>query len=294
MSVKRVLICGVSGQLGSAVHALYSKDHSFEVFSLDKSEIKLENFFQGDITNKESLKLIFDEIKPEIVINTAALVHADLCETERELAKSINYTGNKNLLELSKEYDAQFVFMSSYYVFDGTKKDYDENSPTTPLNYYGETKVMSEEETLKYPKSIVIRASKIFSVGYDKRNFIARAHISLMNNQEVVAVDDQYNNPVHADFMADAIKTLVSMNKSGIYNVGGEDYVNNYEFAKRFSEYFGFDTSLVKAVKTDEATQAAKRPRDVNLNLEKLKSEGIKTHNLNEMFKLMEKYIKNE
>ena len=91
--------------------------------------------------------------------------------------------------------------------------------------------------------------------------------------------------------MADAIKQLIEKNKTGIYNVGGEDYLDNYNFCKRFAEHFKLDAALVKPIKTEETAQSAPRPKKVFLILDKLKKEHIKTHNLKEMFEYMERKL---
>ena len=162
----------------------------------------------------------------------------------------------------------------------------------TPLNYYGITKALSEVDTLVYPKSLVIRSSKIFSLGFDTRNFIARLYASLKDNKEFVAVNDQSNNPIHADLMAETIEALILKNKFGIFNVGGEDYLSNYELARRFAEHFGLKSSLITPSSTDKYCENARRPKDVRLMLNKIRTLSIKTYNLDEMFPHMKKWMK--
>jgi dTDP-4-dehydrorhamnose reductase len=287
--MKKVLICGSGGQLGSALKYIFSKNQGFEVYGLSRSEKDTKNSFSADITDAEKLKKIFVKLKPEIVINAAGMVNAEHAEKEKEEAFRINCIGNRNLLTLVKECRGLFVFISSYYVFDGEKEKYDEEDMVSPINYYGMNKVISEIETRAYENSLIIRACKIFSLGYDTRNMIARTYDDLKNNREARIICDQFNNPVHADFMAEAIKELIEKDKRGTYNLGGEDYIDNYNFCKRFAEHFRFNSALIKPIKTEEITQLAPRPKKVFLKLDKLKKEGIKTYNLKEMFEYMEK-----
>lgn len=289
---KTVLVCGASGQLGSSLTKIFSENSAYKVYGLSKKFNK-ENGFKCDITDYKNLKKIFGSLNPDIVINSAACVNADYCEKDKEYAYKINFEGNSNILDLSKINKSSFVFVSSYYVFDGIKKDCDEETIPAPLNYYGITKVMSEIYTKQYNRSLIIRASKIFSLGYDSRNLLARAYLSLANNKKFFSSNDQFNNPVHADFLSKSIMGLVSLRASGIYNVGGEDYVNNYELAKSFADYFRLDSSLVMPIETKESELMAKRPKHVFLNLKKLKSAGIKTYKLKNMFKTMKDKIEN-
>ena len=141
---KKILICGASGQLGSALKKQFSSDKKFKVYGLSRSG---NEDFQCSITDSEALKKVFDKIQPSVVINSAAFVHADLCEEQKEKCYNINYFGNKNLLELSKKVSSYFIFISSYYVYDGEKKEYKETDVPYPQNFYGMTKLMSEIET---------------------------------------------------------------------------------------------------------------------------------------------------
>lgn len=286
MLKKRILICGASGQLGQALINIFSKNKAYDAYGLSRNGIGTKHL-QCDISNFDKLEEAFRKIKPDVVINSAAYANADLCEKNKGLAYKINYLGNKNVLELSKKYDSYFVFISSYYVFDGAKKFYSEDAEPTPINYYGVTKTMSEIVTGTYRKSLIIRASKIFSLGYDDRNFIARTYQSLANGQKVLAVDDQYNNPIHADLLAKSIMELIDLERLGIYNIGGKDYVSNYGLAKSFARFFGLDHSLIKSIKTKESGQATQRPRHVYLKIDKLRLDGIGTHRLKYMFKLL-------
>ena len=143
--MKKLLICGIGGQLGSALKKIFSD--VFDVYGLDMAS-KDDKTFSCDVTDKEKVEKIIDDLKPDVVINAAALVNADKCETEKHLTYNINYLGNNNVLYASKKINAFFVFISSYYVFDGTKKEYIEEDMPTPINYYGIMKLLAENDTL--------------------------------------------------------------------------------------------------------------------------------------------------
>ena len=280
--MKKILIAGVTGQLGSALKKNFSSE--FKVFGLSRNSENNAHFFKCDITDNRKLEIIFNIVKPDIVINTAALGHADTCEAEKEHAYRINYLGNNNLLSLSRKYNSYFVFMSSYYVFDGHDKEYNESHYVCPLNYYGITKIMSEIETSGYKNSLIIRSSKIISLGYGGKNLIVRLDNDLKNKRKVQASSDQYNNPITANFMADTIKKLILKSKTGVFNIGGENYVSNYELSLMFASLFGYDASLISGIVTKTGEQLVIRPKDVFLTLDKLKKAGIDTYNLDQMF----------
>ncbi len=278
----KVLIAGINGQLGKAL--LNSFKNEFIIFGFGRTEQNMENYFQCDITDVEKLQAVFYEVKPDIVINAAAMVHCDNVEKGREFAHKVNVVGNRNLLNLSKGVNAKFVFISSYYVFDGVKENYYEDDELNSVNYYGELKIVAEKETAEYNNSLIIRPGKIFSLGYDSRNFIARLDNALKKGEEQFIIDDQYNNPIHADKLSDAIKELVRAGKKGVYHVAGKDYLSNYELALAFANHFGLDINLIKTIHTKDTKQFAKRPMNVKLLTKKIEREGIKIYSLKEMF----------
>lgn len=263
----KILVIGGNGQLGSALMQVLEIYHDVIGTKLIGEE---KNLIQLDITEKNKVKQILDEISPDIVINTAALTHVDRCETEKELAEKINIKGNTNLAEWCFLNNKKLVFISSYYVFDGKNTWYSEEDKVNPLNVYSETKINSETITLKNPNNIIIRTSKIYSFGKDNRNFIARVIDDLKQKKEFITTNDQYNNPLSSHDCALCIKKLIDENASGIYNVGGPDYYNNVELASVAADVFKLDKKLIIGKSTEEFKADALRPKKCGLIVKKL------------------------
>ena len=188
----------------------------------------------------------------------------------KELAHNINTQGNTNLFEKCKEIEAKLIFISSYYVFDGEKGWYSEDDEVNPLNVYSETKVESEKVTLQDSRNLVIRTSKIYSWGIDNRNFIARMINTLKQGNTFETTNDQYNNPISAQDLAFSIKRLIEENATGVYNAGGPDYVNNFDFATITADVFGLDKSLIIGKTTEDFNAKALRPKKCALKIDKL------------------------
>ncbi len=275
----KVLVIGGSGQLGSA---LMSCLKNFDVYGT-YSKNKKKGLIRLDITNEKNVEDVLDKIKPDFVINTAALTHVDKCEDERELAYKINVLGNNYLFKKCLKIGSRLVFISTYYVFDGKKSWYSETDIPNPLNVYAETKLEAEEDTLESPFNLVVRASKIYSWGLDKRNFLARLITSLRNGKKFETTNDQYNNPISAEDLAFCIKRLIEEKAAGIYHAGGPDYVNNYEFACISADVFGLNKSLIIGKTTDNFNAAALRPKKCALKTGKIiKKTGFKPKSIKE------------
>jgi dTDP-4-dehydrorhamnose reductase len=293
-NMKTILICGASGQLGSA---LYEQLHntSYNVYGTFQSPrpeyLTKKYLFQLDIRNELQVQSLLQKIKPDIIINTAAMTHVDNCESNQKEAYAINVVGNRNLLKYTP-FSTLFIYISTYYIFDGTKKTpqetYSELDPVFPINYYAKTKQIAEEDTLKKENSLIIRTSKIYSMGRDQRNFVARLNSSLEQQQKTIQANDQFTNPIMVEMLASSIVTLITHHKTGIYHVGGKDIVSNYQFAMAFADFFHKNKNLIIPTDSSQLPQLILRPKNCALNTEKIEKEGIQLLTLAQSFQYIQ------
>ncbi len=295
--MKKILICGATGQLGSALYEMLHTS-SYKVYGTyhnpNSKNSTHKDLFQLDIQHENQVQALLEKINPDIIINTIAMTHVDNCELNQTEAYSINVIGNRNLLKYSLP-TTMFTYISTYYVFDGTKKNpqetYSESDQIHPLNYYGKTKKDAEEDTLKKENSLIIRTSKIYSLGRDQRNFLARLYSTLQQQQISSQVDDQFTNPILVETLASIIITLITQHKTGIYHVGGKEIVSNYQFATAFADFFGEDRKLITKIDSSQSQQPALRPKNCALDITKVKKEGIKLPALTENFEYIRRNL---
>jgi len=288
--METILICGATGQLGSALYDQLrnASDKVYGTFKSQRPENLInKDLFQLDIQNEEQVQALLEKIKPDIIINTVAMTHVDNCELNQTEAYSINVIGNRNLLKYSAP-TTKFIFISTYYIFEGAKEKptetYCESDPVHPLNYYGKTKQLAEEDTIKKENSLIIRTSKIYSLGRDQRNFLARLYSTLQQQQTSAQVDDQYTNPIMVETLASSIITLITKHKKGIYHIGGKDIVSNYQFAIAFADFCNKEQELIIKIDSSQSQQPALRPKNCSLDITKVEKEGIELLTLTESF----------
>ena len=150
----KIAVIGSTGQLGTDLMKILSDGH--ELVGLTHKDI--------EVTEYESC-LILKEHQPNIVINSAAFHKTDQCEEESLKTFSVNALGAKNVAVISKEIGATAVFISTDYVFDGSKKEpYTEDATPLPINTYGISKLAGEHYTRQNPKHYIIRIASIFGV----------------------------------------------------------------------------------------------------------------------------------
>jgi dTDP-4-dehydrorhamnose reductase len=283
--VKKILIIGISGLLGNKIHNLAKNDYQvFGTYNTHKPDI--ENMYQLDVTKRADVFKVFENIKPDFVIDTHALHNVDYCELHPEEAWLVNVEGTKNVAEACKTFGCKYVFISTDYVFDGKKATpYTEKDKPNPLNYYAKTKLVAEE-AIKILTSdyIIARTAVLFGVGgLGKEPFALWLIKKLKNGEEVKAVIDQYNNPTLVDSLAEMLLTLCEKDKVGLFHITGRTNLSRYEFSIKIAEKFGLNKELIKPITTPELNQIAPRPRKVALDVSKVeRATKVKTLTIDE------------
>lgn len=294
----KYLITGYKGQLGYDVKRELLKRGVSEaaILALDKDEM--------DITNKEEVNRVVKDFNPDIIFHCAAWTAVDKAEDMEDACYNVNVVGTKNVVDASIEVGATTIYMSTDYVFDGTKEGlYTEEDKVNPKSVYGRTKFLGEEEVRRNPKHFITRISWVF--GINGHNFI-RTMLKLSDNHsELNVVDDQIGSPTYTVDLAKSLVDMSNSDKYGTYNVTNSEYCSWAEFAEYIFESNKKDVKVNK-VTTEEyleltGTKQAYRPRNSKLDKSKLEEnfgllptwkDAVNRYNieLEEEKKLVKKY----
>ncbi|MEN3038091.1 MAG: dTDP-4-dehydrorhamnose reductase [Candidatus Kryptonium sp.] len=284
----KVMITGCHGLLGQTVLKMFLKSTDSEILATAKEPRTFLDFggfdyTMLDITSRNDVKNLVVYFRPDVIINTAAYTNVDGCEQNRELAWKVNVEGVRNLVHSARRVDAKLIHISTDYIFDGKNGPYAEDAIPNPINYYGRTKLASENEIkIGGIRFAILRTNVLYGVGKNvKSNFALWLYQKLSNGEKIKVVTDQVGNPTYVDDLAFAILKVTEFDKEGIYNVGGRDFVDRYTFAIKLAEIFEFDKELITPVKTSELNQIAPRPLRSGLITLKAESElGLKPYGI--------------
>lgn len=261
----KFFVTGVNGQLGFDVVNELKQRGNNDICSPTRDEL--------DITNEEKTLEVLLAYKPDVVIHCAAYTAVDKAEEERELCYDINVNGTKYLVEGAKRIGAKFVYISTDYVFDGTKDGiYTEEDKTCPVNYYGETKLLGEELVKGYNNGIVVRISWVF--GINGGNFIKTMLRLAETRDEISVVGDQVGSPTYTKDLARLLVDMSLSDKSGVYHATNMEYCSWYEFAKYIFEVNEVDIKVSQVMTKDYKT-VAKRPLNSKMSKDKLVRDGF-------------------
>ena len=263
--MKKVLVTGANGQLGQCLQEL-SKRHATIQFVFSGSK-------ELDVTNKESVKAIFESTSFDFCINCAAYTAVDLAESDSDNAKKINVLGVKYLAESCEENNTKLIHMSTDFVFDGTSNiPYTENDETKPLSVYGKTKLEGEiaiQNTLE--EFFILRTSWLYS---EYANNFMKTMLRLgAERSELGVISDQIGSPTYAKDLARAIVKIIELNSNeyGVYNYSNEGVASWYDFAKAIFEISNTEI-IVNAIPTSSYPTPAERPHYSVLDKSKLKT----------------------
>jgi dTDP-4-dehydrorhamnose reductase len=267
ITLQRILVVGSNGLLGQkmAEQLVRGTSYSITLTSIEEApvhDLDSARYVKMDVTSHKEVRDLVTEVRPDVIINCAAMTNVDACETERELAWKINVSGVEYLAEAAKRQHATLVHISSDYVFDGKNGPYTEEDRPEPLSYYGKSKLASENvlRSAGIPH-IIARTMVLFGQAPGvKANFALWLVQSLQARQSVRIVDDQIGNPTLVDDLAYGLLRAIELGKTGLYHIGGRDIISRYEFAVRLARVFGLDESLITPIKTSSLKQPAARP----------------------------------
>ncbi len=226
-----MLIVGGSGLLGykllqnASDFELYSTYNKNLIFSKNTESIKM------NIVNKIDCQKIF-EIKPDIIVNVAAMTNVDYCEEFKNEAYNVNVIGTKNIAEIAQKLGCKFIHISTDAVFSGKKNYFVEEDEPNPVNIYGKTKLESEKIASKVSNYLILRPSVLFGwipskYLQDRDNSIKKMNFALWvlkkinEKQKLTIVDDQFSTPTLADNLSENIVEMAKKDMQGVYNASG-------------------------------------------------------------------------
>ena len=305
----KILITGSNGLLGQKL--VYKLRNNTTITCIatargDNRLVKQDGYTYEtlDITNLQDVSTVFTKHLPDVVINTAAMTNVDACETDKEGCWAMNVTAVEHqvkvleeLKEKNKNYNPQFIHLSTDFIFDGTHGPLDENEKPNPLSYYADSKLAAEVIVQKSNLHWAIaRTVLVYGIvdNMSRSNIVLWVKQNLEQGKTINVVDDQFRTPTLAEDLADGCILIAQKKAQGIYNISGKDFYSILELAHVVADYYKLDKSLIKPSKSADIKQPAKRPPITGFIIDKAKKYlGYNPHSFIEGIKILEEQIKN-
>jgi len=277
MTVRKVLITGGTGLLGKA---LVETNPGWQIIctymgNYDIPPTKLVSYIKLDILDLDGYSGLFNNFQPDVVIHAASIGSPDFAEKNKEITWAINVDGTKNICHCCETHNARLIHISSNGIYDGDHAPYSETAQAHPINYYGETKLASEQpvKELSLPHAVV---RPILMYGwhhpFERGNILTLALSKLKRGEPLSLYDDVYSNPLYSGSCAEAIWKMIHEDIFEDFNLAGAERHSIFSFIKRAAEIFGLDAGLLRPVQQGFFNELVRRPRDTSYDTSKMSS----------------------
>jgi dTDP-4-dehydrorhamnose reductase len=264
----RTLIIGANGQLGSDLVKTFADG---PITAVRHSDLEL--------CDHAATRQKLGELKPQVVINTAALHKLDDCEDQPEKAFAVNALAVRNLAKVCAELRATLVHLSTDYVFGGEKRSpYTEADVPSPVNVYGNSKLAGEHFVRTHcPKHFIVRTTGLYGVAGSSGkggNFVELMIRLAKEGKPIKVVTDQVLTPTSTHDLAHKIKELILSERYGLYHLTNGSSCSWYEFAAKIFSLTGL-RPVLEPVLTAAFGAKVQRPAYSVLDHGRLRLAGV-------------------
>jgi dTDP-4-dehydrorhamnose reductase len=271
----RILLTGVTGQVGSALCAPLSEFAT--VLQADRGQL--------DLSQPATLSNALDQLKPDLIVNPAAYTAVDLAEDERELAFRVNSDAPAAMAQWAARRNVPILHFSTDYVFDGSgEAAWREDDMPAPLSVYGASKLAGERAIIDSGcRHLIVRTSWVYAA--HGKNFLRTMARLAGERRELRVVADQFGAPTSARIIADAAVKILRKELRGSSELFKDEGGVIHVSASGVTSWYGFADAIIAGLKrrgvkleverwiaiaTSEYPTKATRPQNSRLNHQRL------------------------
>jgi len=278
--MNKILITGANGFIGRYLFRQLSKTNN--VIGIDISSSNVPDIVKIDISNVSILNEFIYHGEPDIIIHTGAIKSLEECEGNRSLSWKTNVNSTEVIANYANKHNKKVIYISSDVVFDGETGNYKENDFPCPINWYGATKVASENILRRISNYAICRTALVFGqIDIDYQQLLAEeiknevlknqtlfvhyAISRLSANLPLFTTDEYQCNPTPINVLSKMIEKIITLDSIGIFHTAGSDQISRKEFVYKIANKFGLDSSLIKI---NDSKISSIRPKNITLNTE--------------------------
>lgn len=267
-----ILVTGLSGLVGSRIRELLQDVYVFEA---------LERKSGVDITDRNAVLTKVKKSQAGWILHLAAKTNVDECEKDKELGKNsptwlLNVEGTRNIVDAANSSGKKVIYISSDFVFDGTREVYREEDIPHPINWYGVTKYEGEKIVGYDSPHCIVRITYPYAAHNNrKQDFVHKIVSTLSQGLQIESVTDLYFSPTFIDDIAYALKLLITNNASGVYHAVGASTHTPFEAINLIAEVFDLSSkSVIETTREKFYQNRAPRPYKLSSKNDKITTLG--------------------
>lgn len=262
----KILVLGGTGLLGEAlIERCRALGHATVAASRASAALPV------DIADRVGLARALAEVRPDLVINCAALASIDACEADPGQAFAANAEPLRELARLSNAQRFKLVHVSTDHYFTGAgRARHGEDAAVTLLNEYARSKFASEKYALAAPGALVVRTAFVGRHSGRDHGFAEQIYGALQRGERLTLFEDAYTSLLHRAEVARLMLELVARDAHGIVNVASRDVFSKADLIRAFARALGLPLEAQSG-----SVKSLKVPRAESLGLATAKIEAL-------------------
>jgi dTDP-4-dehydrorhamnose reductase len=267
----KILILGSTGMLGSEIFKVFSNVKKYDLFTSSRTKMReSKNHIEIDLVNEDYLKKI-QKIDPDLVIYCTGNTSVSECELNPDMAKKLHIDVPGQISRVCKK----IIYISTDSVFSGEHPPYTEESLTSPINFYAQSKSEGEKEIKKKSSDYMIIRTNMYGIGSSRGESLVEWAVSNMSlGNKIDGFADLFFNPLSVNQISYAIKFLIEKDFTGTINVAGDYSISKYEFLSILATSLEYNSDLViRSISSDFFS--VPRPKNTTLSIKNIKQLGF-------------------
>lgn len=275
----KILITGANGFLGQHL-TLFLAEKKYQVIACSRGECRIPKNFPFeylpiDLTDEKAVETLVARITPDVIVHTAANSKPDDCDINRDACIQQNVTATKYLMNAlaTQSNNPRFIYISTDFIF-GENGPHSEDDATGPLNFYGESKLMSEEAVKESGLAYaIVRPVFIYGPIWNgvRSTFLHWVKNSLEQGKQIKVVSDQTRTPTYVVDICKGIETIIRLNQQGDFHLAGKDLLSPYDMAVAVASFLKLDAALIGNVTSESFKEPVQRAKRSGLKIDKAK-----------------------
>jgi len=271
----RILVTGVSGLLG--INLAHETMRAYDIVGVDRGKLVNAPFkiWKADLLDAGAVDAMLNSVRPNWLINCAALADLEACDNAPYLAHALNTDLPARMAKACRTRGISFAHISTDSVFDGEKDGFytEEDSPN-PLGVYSQTKLDGERAVLNENKNAIVARVNFYGWSLSgKRSLAEFFHHNLTNNKSMSGFTDVIFCPMFVNHTARTLIKMLEKNMSGLYHLVGTQAMSKYQFGVEIARKFSLQESEISPKSILTSSLTARRAHNVALSIHKLSTD---------------------